>query len=220
MALLGSHFENINWLPFVNLSGETMPAFSAFVESGAEFKGNVLRIKAIKPSAAMAPLIRVSGPEEVPHGGMGRCFPGPLAIVKYASGTPANGEAWGPTAGQWTVTQSANRPAPMTVVDVVDATNQFLLVSLSRPEALLRRATLDENIAAGASGSITLAASGASVTATNQTNVDLQSGDRCSAYEEAGAWFLVGARGGEGGGGSSTLELLLDTLDTDCSQTD
>lgn len=100
-----------NWTPLIscyNLSSETIPAYGvARVVSGGLFGDDRTRILSIdKPSSDFAKQYVVNGPEAIEAGKWGMCYTGGMVLVLYGSGTPAQGEGYGPTPDQWYLTKN------------------------------------------------------------------------------------------------------------------
>lgn len=87
-----------DYLPFVNASGEAIPAFG--VLRIASVSGGFPQIA--KPNADGIWHL-VNGPNPVAIGAKGRATAGPSLTAAYdtSSGTPAVGIPWGPAAGSW-----------------------------------------------------------------------------------------------------------------------
>jgi hypothetical protein len=104
--------------PFVNASGETMPAFAVWEMGGwVDDSKGVSVFRAIKPTAG-GKVFYVNGPLPVPAGsnGWGATADGHWALFSGAS-TPALNQEYGPKAGTWTL--SADKPGGFIVAEDV-----------------------------------------------------------------------------------------------------
>ena len=134
--------DKFRWDGIKNDSGETCPAFGILVITGTEMRGNEFKRPVLignKPSTTFYREFVVNGPTPIPAGGYGRCTRGPGACsVKYDTGTPANGEGWGPKPGQWT----ASKGFPgITCEGIKDAARYILLGTLAPIGTLLGKTT-------------------------------------------------------------------------------
>ncbi len=122
-----------------NTSGEDCPAYGLLAITGAEIRGVRQILLGTKPSTTFYREYVVNGPTAIKAGKTGDCYfaAGPQWI-KYDTGTPANGEGWGPKPGQWT----ASKGFPgITVEGVKSASRTLLLGTLSPIDTLLGKTT-------------------------------------------------------------------------------
>ncbi len=102
--------------PFRNDSGEEVPTGGCLAVDGPAFEGGQLSpdidgnipVACSKPSTTFRRLYVLNMGNPVPAGDYGRCFtPGgyDMAMALYDTGTPALGESYGPTPGQWYLTK-------------------------------------------------------------------------------------------------------------------
>lgn len=134
--------DKFRWDGIKNDSGETCPAFGILVITGTEMRGNEFKRPVLignKPSTTFYREFVVNGPTPIPAGGYGRCTRGPGACsVKYDTGTPANGEGWGPKPGQWT----ASKGFPGISCEGIKSASRYLMLgTLSPITTLLCKAT-------------------------------------------------------------------------------
>lgn len=140
----GKPFTAVQWFPFLNDSGETVPSRGIVKivadiqthEVGDEIVNVVY--KGDKPDTTFAKKYGICWPFPVEDGEVGfLTFDGPQ-WMPYDSGTPAIGEGWGPKPGQWTLSKGF----PGAIVDgIIDSTDKLLLGTLSPITALLGKTT-------------------------------------------------------------------------------
>ena len=92
-------------IPFTNVSGETIPAFAAMAITGLVYENGIAFLQCDKPSTTFLREYAVNNMFDVPGGLRGTCFRAGDLRVLYDSGTPANGEGWGPKPGQWSLSR-------------------------------------------------------------------------------------------------------------------
>ncbi len=140
--------ERFVWQPWTNDSSETCPPHGVFrVTSQSQVK-----IRGEKPSTTFGSLYGVNGDTAVKQGRTGKCCLGPMILALYDTGTPANGEGWGPKSGQWTL--SKNYPATATISGVVNTTNKLVLANWGPITSLIGKA--DSSISKGSSGTVSI----------------------------------------------------------------
>lgn len=105
------YLENFRWESFRNNSGEVVPAYSIIPITGMEMIGGDRKRPRLICGKASTTFYRqwvITGPGAVPIGKPGKCTRGPGPIwAKHGSGTPANGEGWGPAVGSFTLTKGS-----------------------------------------------------------------------------------------------------------------
>ena len=126
------YLDTLRWEAVKNTSGEVCPAFGLLAVTGTEMRGDTYKrpvITCTKPSTTFYIEYMVNGPTAIPAGGYGRATRDASTIwIKYDSGTPANGEGWGPKPGQWT----ASKGFPgILVKGIQSSTNTRLLGTLA-----------------------------------------------------------------------------------------
>jgi hypothetical protein len=121
-----------------NTSGEACPAYGLLAITGSELRGGRQILLGAKPSTTFYRVYVVNGPTEIPAGAVGEAYfaAGPQWI-KYDTGTPVNGEGWGPKPGQWT----ASKGFPgITCEGIKDAARYLMLGTLGEIDTLLCKA--------------------------------------------------------------------------------
>lgn len=183
--------ESFVWVPWKNTSSETCPAFGCFRVT--DNTGYI--IQGTKPDSTLGKVYGFNSQTATPPGKTGMACFGPIAIAKYDTGTPANGEGWGPKSGQWTL--SKNYPKAATVNGIINTTDKTMSVQVSEISKLLGKA--DADIAKGASGtvSIWIGASGSesdstyNVTAFALASIETCSHDWVTLENRNGVWYCV-----------------------------
>jgi hypothetical protein len=138
---------------FKNDSGEAIPPFAVMAVTAAELDGTTYICKVQKPSTTFRRQYLVNGPDEVPYHsirGYGEAQQGQVVRVFYDTGTPANGEGWGPKPGQWSL--SKNYPQTAIAQGVVDSDNKIMLAHWGPIQSGMGQATAA--VTAGATGTI------------------------------------------------------------------
>lgn len=89
------HVEAIRWHPFLNNSGETVPAWAVLRVESLDGETGLYTLR--KPNADSQLNVVFNGPTDVPTGGYGACTRDYPATVLYdaADGTPAADQEWG-----------------------------------------------------------------------------------------------------------------------------
>lgn len=135
--MIDSYFENVRWEHVKNTSGEVCPPFGLLAVTGSEMRGVTDKYPVLlgaKPSTTFYQEYVVNGPTAIPAGGYGRATRGPGAIwIKYDTGTPANGEGWGPKPGQWT----ASKGFPGAVCEGIQSTSKTRMLGTLAPITVL-----------------------------------------------------------------------------------
>lgn len=173
--------EKVIWVPFLNNSGETVPA------------NGILRITGFDPSDPETSKFTVAKPNTfgaqyshaindmapVPAGEIGQCALGAMVPALYDSGdgTPAFGEIWGPRSGGWKLRKNTGG---FLVVGVANQASDLVLV-VPQPFTRFRGVTA-EAIAQDAvgdvdvyrrSGATSYASTGGTLEALNDLDVDI-----------------------------------------------
>lgn len=94
-----------------NSSGEVIPPCAVMAISGVDIRDGKAVTNVIKPTSTFARQYLVNSPIAIPSSSSAEGYASFLedfGYVYYGSGTPAIGEEWGATSGQWYLTQ--NRP--------------------------------------------------------------------------------------------------------------
>lgn len=135
-------------LPWKNDSSERCPPFGVFRVTGVEGR----RIKGEKPSSTFGRMYAVNGDTAVPAGGTGQCCMGVGCLALFDTGSPANGEGWGPKPGQWAL--SRDYPRIATIGGVYDSTKKIARVTLGSIDSLFVKA--DSSIAKESTGTFSI----------------------------------------------------------------
>lgn len=147
---------DIRWFSVYNDSGEDMPGYGVgWVTSDspkALYAGKIIpRIK--KPGTTFARSYVVANPFGIPAGKNGLVTIDPLIEVLYdPSGSPANGEGWGPKPGEWALFKGY--PQTALVQGVVDSSRKILLARWGTIDSGIGKA--NATIANRASGGISI----------------------------------------------------------------
>lgn len=96
--------EDMRWTAWRNDSSETCPAHALVRVTGSTLKGRQLVRTGNKPNADSQAGLYVNSSIPVEAGGYGRITHESPCIVRYSSGTPANGEVWGSASASWYLT--------------------------------------------------------------------------------------------------------------------
>jgi hypothetical protein len=140
--------ESFVWVPWKNTSSETCQAFGCFRVTNNT--GYI--IQGTKPDSTLGKVYGFNSQTATPAGKTGMACFGPIAIAKYDTGTPANGEGCGPKSGQWTL--SKNYPKAATVNGIISTTDKIMSVQVSEISKLLGKA--DSGISKGSSGTVSI----------------------------------------------------------------
>jgi hypothetical protein len=142
-----------HWVLFKNNSGYAAPANGLMTDLGVTSVSgghtNSRQVMTIgRPSTTLSRSYWVNGNAEVPDGAVGVCCSTESPVeALYESGTPANGEGWGPKPGQWSLAKGF---PGFTIVGVTDGGSTIALV---RQDPILQ--LLAKTTAAVASGGTT-----------------------------------------------------------------
>ena len=136
------------WFTFRNDYSGTVPAFGVMRITGVVTLASDLGssggyndlpiLKCDQPSTTFYQQYAVNGPQTVATGEYGSCALSGLIQVAYDTGTPAQGEGWGPKPSQFTL--SENYPAAGQIVAVTDSTNKYALCHFGPIERIFGRA--------------------------------------------------------------------------------
>lgn len=126
-----------NRIPFINNSGQTIPAWSFApvvgtvdvttllpgVADGVTFLGGTRIPRIVKPQATFYWPFLINGADAVIDGALGYAQAGPIYRVQAGTGVPVAGEGWGMKVGEW----GAYKGHPgLVVIGGPDADNTFL----------------------------------------------------------------------------------------------
>lgn len=141
-------------IPFKNNANETMPAWGIGRPTGITPSSGDPFLQIEKPSSTFCPwyLVNSSG-VAVPSGSYGSglwLVAGGQAY--YSTGTPAFGEEWGPTSGDWGLVK--NRPGFWVQGAATDTTNKYVRVIQREVTAVLGKT--DSSHAKSASGTVSV----------------------------------------------------------------
>lgn len=184
-------------LPWKNDSSERCPPFGVFRVTGVEGR----RIKGEKPSSTFGRMYAVNGDTAVPAGGTGQCCMGVGCLALFDTGSPANGEGWGPKPGQWAL--SRDYPRIATIGGVYDSTKKIARVTLGSIDIVIGKlaTTLNQgstatfNVWSGAGGSESVISS-MTITVRDwllPSGESIASGKKGIAQFINGAWYLTQA---------------------------
>lgn len=139
-------------VPFINASGEEIPAYAVMRLTTPTTVDGEMIVNVAKPDATYRWRYLINGPEVVSSASDARGW-GTYAFdgdkILYASGTPAVGERWGPTVGQWYLTQ--HRPG-FIVNGCCNATDLWLSAQQAIPgEVRVKNDDGNGNLAGGSS---------------------------------------------------------------------
>ncbi len=166
---VGIIHDDIRWLSVKNQSASDGPAFGAAAVVGVEEIEGEAILLIERPSTTFNRDIIILGPEGCP-GTDSESSPTGLAtytpdFVLYDSGTPANGDGWGPKPNQWSL--SNGYPQCALCIGDFDSTNKIMLATLQPIEKGLAKS--NGTIANADSGTISIyAGAGAWTTDTGQ----------------------------------------------------
>jgi hypothetical protein len=202
-----------------NTDSGTVPPYGLMAVTDATQPATEPVVKIAKPSTTFTRLYLANGPQPIPANGLGSAQPGPIVKFAYDTGTPANGDGWGPKAGQWTAT--INYPSALSVFGVVDSTNKIahgrldpinsVIGELAGPLTAGSNATV--NIYGGAAGSETIISS-LTLSGKDWIGQDLPSAAKVQCDFVNGLWYIQRA-------GNSGCALDMDfTLSATLASTD
>lgn len=123
---------------FKNVSGETIPGYGVIRITAVTVTDGIVLLSGDKPSTTFAKEYAVNCAADCAADSWGSCYRSGDVLASYDTGTPANGEGWGPKPGQWTL--SKGYPG-FIVHGIVDATNKILLGSGGTITTLLGKAS-------------------------------------------------------------------------------
>lgn len=194
------YLENFRWESFRNNSGEVVPAYSIIPITGMEMIGGDRKRPRLICGKASTTFYRqwvITGPGAVPIGKPGKCTRGPGPIwAKHGSGTPANGEGWGPAVGSFTLTKGAM--GIFTTTGQIRSSDSIALGTLVSVTSLLAKST--SAITGGSGGTTaykiytgtlgTEADSGFTTVPTAISRVDIDSGLWCKLTWINNGWII------------------------------
>jgi hypothetical protein len=88
---------------FKNTSSEEVPPYGVMASTDVEYFQGHDAIKIAKPSTTFRRKHFINGRNDVPVDATDKIQRGDLLRIAYDTGTPANGEVWGPKPSQWTL---------------------------------------------------------------------------------------------------------------------
>jgi len=174
---------------------EEIPAFGCMAVIGMEADDKRVIIKVAKPSTTFRRQYLFNGPRAIPANGRTSIRDRQFVTGLYDSGTPANGDAYGPTPNQWYLTKGY--PAVFTVADIEDATGKRIVGRQYEINTVLgktnaahaKSASGTINLWAGTAGSETIITS-MTISAYNRFAA-LATGKWCVADWINGQWYLT-----------------------------
>lgn len=195
--------------PFLNNSGETVPAYGCMAVAGIaidgvgdpiyDSDGNVT-LNCVKPSTTFRRLYVLNMDTAIAHGQTGRCFtPGgyDAALFLYNTGEPALSETFGPTSGQWYLTKTY--PGIIECIGNVDSTAKIGMGYLHPLDGLIPFELYDD-VTPGASDKyvwLLKNSAGTLVRDTDTSKVYVSDGilGDVRAYGSSHSGFTTGAKG-------------------------
>ncbi len=113
-------------IPFRNDASEDIPAYACMRVTGLDTTSPRRVYTVTKPDTTFGRLYLFNGPVVCKYSGSKRGTAQAMPIIRasYDTGTPANGEGWGPKPSQWTLAKSYPEVA---LVQGVDASRGFLV---------------------------------------------------------------------------------------------
>lgn len=137
--------SSVQWFPFRNDYSGTVPARSIMRITGATSFSSAFGglddqpiLTCDRPNTTFYQQYAVCESQDVLTSEYGLCALSGLLEVAYDTGTPAQGEGWGPKPSQFAL--SKNYPAAANVVAVTDSTNKYLLCHFGPIERIFGRA--------------------------------------------------------------------------------
>lgn len=104
-----SRLNQNHWLPFRNDSGETVPPYAVMRVTGTETVHGQTILTIGKPDGSNQNWYAINGPGQIAANSIAGCTLSPSAIIRVESGTPSNGDEWGPSSGNWGIGSSGSR---------------------------------------------------------------------------------------------------------------
>lgn len=144
--------DDVYWFNVKNESGEVIPGFSVVrLDDTKVMAPGIHGYKGYKPSTTFGRSYAITCPfASTATGYVMASFSSPMRAL-YDTGTPVNGETWGPKPGQWTL--SKGYPG-FVVLGVIDATKKIMAV---RPEEITTlRGKTDSTHSKGVSGTVSV----------------------------------------------------------------
>ena len=132
----------IRWLPLVNQSSSTIPAFACLrIVSTALDATGLLIYTVDRPNGDASANYLFNGLRRRGRGQRPGTLDFPCQAI-WDSGTPATGDVWGPKSGQWTLTKNGSPGFP--VLGIVDrGTDRMLIGSPSSVPATIVKPIYD-----------------------------------------------------------------------------
>lgn len=122
-------------IPFKNVHAQTAPAFAIMQVTGSVVEDGVTFLKCTQPTTNQGTEYAINGPVQVAASDKGICFRDGDVQVAFDSGTPQATQAWGPRAGQWSV--SKGYPGVIEVHGVSSANGKILFGRLQALTAVM-----------------------------------------------------------------------------------
>jgi len=184
--------EATQWIPFKNTTSEDVPRGGVMRVTGVTTSNQEYYLECAKPTTTFGRMYAVNSPVAVPYNQFGLCAVGGLLEVLYDSGTPAQGEGWGPKPDQWSL--SKNYPQSALVHGVFDSTNKILLCDWSSIDGGIGKA--NATIANRASGAISIWA-GTFGSEVDITGMDISSAFNLGPSVASGDWVSCSVINGQ-----------------------
>lgn len=140
------------WTKFKNYTGSDVLPYSVLRVDDFEIVENALVVVGNTPSTTFTRDYIVVGPYKVKSSKYGICFAGDEVLVRYDTGTPAIGDAYGPVPGEYTL--SKNYPQTAICRGVVDEDNKIMLARWMPIGGMFAKA--NGSISAGSNGAISI----------------------------------------------------------------
>jgi hypothetical protein len=112
-------------LRFFNDAGSQVPAYGCMRVNAVDTATGIVKIK--KPSTTFGQVYLFNNAAPIADQNFGFAQTGPVQRATYNTGSPANGDGYGPTPAQWYLT--VNYPQTSVVEGVYDATNKIFNVT-------------------------------------------------------------------------------------------
>lgn len=121
------------WVPFVNTTSETIPAYAIMaISTGSDFDADAGQslLKVSKPSTTFCRMYAVNSSVDSTALGGGVCYlSGPVQVLYDASSSPAVGDGYGPKSGSWAVFKGY--PQTTTILGTVNTTTGIAHATLN-----------------------------------------------------------------------------------------
>lgn len=99
--MIAHEFVLPGWRRFVNVSGGEIPPGAIMRRVSSFQDGSEIVLRCAKPDTTFRRLYVVNGPWKVPANGEGICGDLASSGLALCSGTPSEGQVWGPKPNQW-----------------------------------------------------------------------------------------------------------------------